>query len=112
MKIAVLGNGPSRTSFQNPGDYDLIIGCNVPWTEDVHCTVVVDEEIVNAWAKQPTLIKVPTYFSVKAWMQTDAIRKRAFFQDYFAGLISVEPKIPFKWTLCSRASHKRRCFCY
>ena len=89
---AVLGNGPSRESyFQSKLNYDIVVGCNVPWTE-VDFTVVLDEEVVRYWAEYPDLITVPTYFSKHAWMETDAIRKRSQFEQYFQGLVYPGPE--------------------
>ena len=91
MRGAVLCNGPSRIAYK-PGGYDFVIGCNVPWTE-VDATVILDENVVKIWAENPDLIKVPAYFSVKAWMYTDEIKKRAMFEPYLIELIT--PKYPY-----------------
>lgn len=92
MIAAILGNGPSRESYYNSDtQYDVVVGCNIPWT-DVDFTVVLDEEVVQRWATEPTLINVPTYFSKHAWMETDAIRKRDFFQPFFKGLVTPLPE--------------------
>lgn len=40
-KLAIIGNGPSRSLFEGSGDYDYVIGCNyVPY--DVDYSVYVD----------------------------------------------------------------------
>lgn len=92
MKCAVLCNGPSRVSYQSRDPYDFVIGCNIPWT-DVDATVVLDEQVVDLWAKKPELISCPTYFSVHAWRRTDAVRKRDFFRQFFLDMI--HPKYPY-----------------
>jgi hypothetical protein len=90
MKAAVLCNGPSRNLFNSTDGYNYIIGCNVPWTK-VDATVVVDEIVVERWAREPELITVPAYFSRKAWMYTDSIKKRSFFEQYFIDIIDILP---------------------
>jgi hypothetical protein len=92
MIAAILGNGPSRESyFQSKTTYDLVVGCNVPWTT-VDFTVVLDEEVVQRWAREPDLITFPTYFSEHAWRETDAIKKRPFFEQYFKGIVKPLPE--------------------
>lgn len=91
MKGAVLCNGPSRVAY-SPGGYDYVIGCNIPWTR-VDATVVLDENVIKLWANNPDLITVPTYFSVKAWMYTDEIKKRDMFRPYLVKTIT--PKYPY-----------------
>jgi hypothetical protein len=91
MRCAVLCNGPSRTSFHSREEYDFIIGCNIPWTE-VDATVVLDEEVIRLWSKTPELITCPTYFSVKAWRETDALRCRGMFHPYLVELVHPQPK--------------------
>jgi hypothetical protein len=88
MKIAVLCNGPSRVAFEDSLEYNYVIGCNVPWTV-VDSTIIMDTNVVDAWANNFELIKVPVYFSSKAWMRTDEIRIRKYLHDNnrFAGLI-------------------------
>lgn len=90
MKCAVLCNGPSRVDYQPSTEYDYVIGCNVPWT-DVNATVVLDEIVIDRWCKEPNLIKVPAYFSRKAWMHTDSIKKRDFFIPYMIEIIDILP---------------------
>lgn len=92
MAAAVLCNGPSRVAYQPSSKYNFVIGCNIPWTT-VDATVVLDEQVIRLWNKKPTLITCPTYFSTKAWMETDAVRNREFFRTYFAGM--VKPKYPY-----------------
>ena len=91
MKTAVLCNGPSRNLFNSSDGYHYIIGCNVPWTK-VDATVVLDENVIDRWAKEPELITVPTYFSRKAWMHTDSIKKRSFFEKYFIDIVDILPE--------------------
>lgn len=87
MKVAVLGNGPSRLSYlKHVSEYDTVAGCNAPWTR-VDWTVVLDEEVVQRWAREPDLITVPTYFSRHAWAETDAIKKREFFKPFLIDLV-------------------------
>jgi len=89
MKCAVLGNGPSlNLYYSSEVKYDKIIGCNIPWTV-VDFTVIMDEEIVDLWAKNYNLILVPAYFSIKAWGRTDRSNLRQFLLDnnLFLGLI-------------------------
>lgn len=92
MKCAVLCNGPSKKLFTSREGYDYVIGCNIPWYPEVDATVVLDEQVIRLWAKHPELIKVPTYFSMKAWQETDAIKKRDFFRPYMLSVIT--PKYP------------------
>ena len=92
MIAAILGNGPSRESYHSSTTtYDTVVGCNVPWTS-VDFTIILDEEVVQRWAREPNLITVPAYFSEHAWRETDAIRKREFFQPYFKGLVKPLPE--------------------
>ena len=88
---AVLGNGPSRKFYDPSKVYDFRMGCNIPWT-DVDATIILDENIIKLWAKDKTLIKVPAYFSVHAWMAADEWRLRAhvYSNDLFLGLVSKE----------------------
>ena len=92
MKCAVLCNGPSRILYEPSTEYGFIIGCNIPWTK-VDATVVLDEEVVRAWAQNLDLITVPTYFSVKAWQETDVLKKRNLFKPFLIQLIT--PKYPY-----------------
>ena len=92
MKCAVLCNGPSRILYTPSAEYDFVIGCNIPWTK-VDATVILDEEVIRLWAKKPNLITVPSYFSVKAWAETDAIKKRDFFRPFMINMIT--PKDPY-----------------
>lgn len=92
MRCAVLCNGPSRNLYVPSTEYGFIMGCNIPWTA-VDATIVLDEQVVRLWAKKPDLITVPTYFSVKAWQETDAIKKRDFFRQFF--IKTINPKYPY-----------------
>lgn len=91
MKAAVLCNGPSRNDYTTRTGYDFVIGCNIPWC-DVDATVVLDEAVVQKWSSQPDLISVPAYFSRKAWMFTDEIKKRKFFEKFLIELVDVLPE--------------------
>ena len=91
MIAAILGNGPSRESYYDAAtEYDIVVACNVPWTT-VDYTIILDEEVVQRWAREPDLITVPAYFSEHAWRETDAIRKRPFFEQYFKGIVKPMP---------------------
>ena len=92
MKCAVLCNGPSRTLYEPSTEYGFVIGCNIPWTK-VDATVILDEQVVRLWAKNPDLITVPAYFSVKAWQETDGIKKRDFFRPFL--IKTITPKYPY-----------------
>jgi len=92
MKVAVLCNGPSRVVFRDSLEYDYVIGCNIPWTV-VDATVILDPEIIHYMGLHPELIKIPAYFSRKAWMITDEIKKRKLFDPYLIELIN--PKYPY-----------------
>lgn len=92
MKCAVLCNGPSRILYEQSAEYGFLIGCNIPWTK-VDATVVLDEQVVRLWAKNPDLITVPTFFSVKAWQETDAVKKRDFFRQFLIKIVNI--KLPY-----------------
>jgi hypothetical protein len=85
---AVLGNGPSRKSYDPSKEYDYRIGCNVPWT-DVDCTVIIDTEIVRLWKLDPDLIKCPAYFSGRAWEYAGDTHVRGIIygRDAFKGIV-------------------------
>jgi hypothetical protein len=89
-KVAILCNGPSRSSYNPDTEYAYRIGCNIPWTK-VDCTVVLDEEVVRLWHRNHDLITVPTYFSVKAWRETASLG-RAFFEPYLIQLVEPRPE--------------------
>jgi hypothetical protein len=91
MKVAVLCNGPSRTVYKGRGDYDYVMGCNIPWEKDVDATTVIDNNVVDRWWKDKELITVPTYFSTHAWREC-ITKRRAFFKQYWKGIISVLPE--------------------
>ena len=93
MKCAILGNGPSRKSYNsNYSNYNFVLGCNIPWTK-VDATVILDKEIIRYLSTHPELIKFKIYFGVDAWRYTDGIKKRQLFINYFEGLVT--PKYPF-----------------
>jgi hypothetical protein len=85
---AVLGNGPSRKSFDATKQYDYKIGCNFPWT-DVDSTVILDTNVVVLWSKDYSLIKTPAYFTSKAWMLTDEVKMRPYIleNNLFLGFV-------------------------
>lgn len=87
---AVLGNGPSRKSYDPSKEYDYLIGCNVPWT-DVDCTVIIDTEIVRLWKKDPNLIKCKAYFSGRAWDYSADIHARSIIEHAFLGIVDKQP---------------------
>jgi len=62
MKTAILGNGPSRILYNSENDFDLVIGCNIPWTK-VDATILCDREIVDVIKNDFTLIQVPVIIS-------------------------------------------------
>lgn len=66
MKAAVLGNGPSRHCFNTPTEYDVIVGCNIPWTK-VDYLVVLDESVVDFWCDKESGNK--TIFSKRAYQR-------------------------------------------
>jgi hypothetical protein len=92
MKCAVLCNGPSRVDFQSRDGYTYVIGCNIPWFDEVDATVVLDEAIVDMWYKEPDLIKVPAYFSRHAWAWTDVGHRREFFRPRLIEMVSPSPE--------------------
>lgn len=63
MKIAVLGNGDSRSLFTAADRYDYLIGCNIPWRQ-VDATVVMDVNVLEKF-----LSPVRFYCSRNAWRQ-------------------------------------------
>lgn len=93
MRVAVLCNGPSRVAFNSDLVYNYTIGCNIPWTK-VDATIVLDEQVVREWSKNPELITCPAVFSRKAWMETACAkpRGREFFNDYLIELVDVDPE--------------------
>lgn len=89
MKCAVLGNGPSRSAYVSRDGYDLVIGCNIPWTE-VDSTVVIDTQVVLKWSKNPDLIRCPVNFIRATWMYTDGVKFRKHILDNNQ-FLSLEP---------------------
>ena len=89
MKCAVLGNGPSRSAYVSRDGYDLVIGCNIPWTE-VDSTMVIDEQVVLKWSRNPELITCPVSFIRATWMYTDSIKFRKYILDN-SQFLSIEP---------------------
>lgn len=87
MKCAVLGNGPSRSAYVSRDGYDLVIGCNIPWTE-VDRTMIIDEAVVLKWSRDPNLIPCPASFIRSTWMYTDSIKFRKYLleNNLFASL--------------------------
>ena len=92
MIVAVLGNGPSRKVYEtSTTSYDLIIGCNIPWTT-VDETVILDEDIINLMMKNHDLIKVPIWFGKRAWHYLESCRKDRYFTHLFKGWIEHKDK--------------------
>lgn len=48
---AVLGNGPSRFAYSSKLDYDILIGCNIPWVT-VDYNVIQDENCIEFWSRK------------------------------------------------------------
>lgn len=90
MKGAVLGNGPSRVAYQHASQYDFVIGCNIPWTK-VDATVVLDRNIIDVWAGDPTTITVPVYFSKSAWDEVVQRNLVDLCKPYFVELLTTDP---------------------
>ena len=90
-RVAVLGNGPSRESFNfnDSARYEYLIGCNIPWTR-VDSTVILDHGVVQYWYKQK-LPNVPTWFSENAWRET-RFTDRKYFENHFLGLVKPLPE--------------------
>lgn len=66
MLGVVLGNGPSKGSYNRTGDY--VIACNIPSEEfSVDATVICDEEIVWILKNNLTLIEVPVIISTRVF---------------------------------------------
>jgi hypothetical protein len=62
----VLGNGPSKSSYDRTGDF--VLGCNIPSIEfSVDATVICDEEIVWVLKNDLTLIQVPVIISNRVY---------------------------------------------
>lgn len=89
MKVAVLCNGPSRVVYKGRADYEYVIGCNIPWSEDVEATVILDENVIEKWWKTKELIKVPVYISRMAWRGC-INRQRQFFTPFIVKMIETE----------------------
>lgn len=73
LKGAVLGNGPSRDSY----DYtaDVVIGCNIPGEGfSVDATVIADPEVVWLLKNNPELIWCPLIVSTKAYNSLKELR--------------------------------------
>lgn len=75
MKCAILGNGPSRIAYSPEKKYDLVIGCNIPWTK-VDFTMIMDPDVITAWSKNHDLIDVPICAGTAAWRHSDGIKFR------------------------------------
>ena len=109
MKAAILGNGPSRLKyFDNKIKYDIIAGCNVPWV-NVDWTVVLDEEVVQKWAREPDLITVPTYFSRHAWAETDVVKQRNYFKQFLIEIVIPGKTYDTSGHVASRILIKKGC---
>lgn len=82
-KVAILGNGPSRSLYQ--GGYEYVIGCNVPFTK-VDCTIIYDLEVAKLWQDIYELIKCPAYFSSYAWNNLDSkFKEYLVSKNYYLG---------------------------
>lgn len=94
MKCAILGNGPSRSLYNTENDYTVKIGCNIPWTT-VDWTMIMDEEVMIAWSKNPQVITCPIYASVEAWRYSATIKFRDYIvgQDLFRGMFKRLPEV-------------------
>lgn len=73
MKTAILGNGPSRTLYNEDEEFDFVVGCNIPWTK-VDATVICDIEIVNLLRNDFTLIQVPVIISTVVYEKMKEFR--------------------------------------
>lgn len=73
MKTAILGNGPSRILYNSENDFDLVIGCNIPWTK-VDATVICDVEIVELLKNDFTLIQIPVIISTVVYEKMKEFR--------------------------------------
>jgi hypothetical protein len=83
MRCAVLGNGPSRSAYK--GEYDYVIGCNIPWTK-VDSTFIMDPDVITAWSNDLNLITCKVYLSPQAVRHAD----RLPFIQYKKHLIAVQ----------------------
>lgn len=79
MKCAILCNGPTRILYKGRAGYDLVVGCNIPWT-DVDFTVILDKKTIQAWVKHPEVAIVPSYFSKIAWTEVEKLGKTSEFK--------------------------------
>lgn len=91
MKCAILGNGPSRSAYNPENDYDLLIGCNIPWTK-VDFTVIMDPDVIGVWCKHKDLITVPICVGTAAWKYTSTIQFRPYIlkKNLFKELLVVQ----------------------
>ena len=80
MKAAVVCNGPSSVAFRDSLGYDYTIGCNIPWTR-VDSTVILDGNVIQCWAKTPSLIECPAFFTTRAWRTADEVKFRDYILD-------------------------------
>lgn len=83
MKAAVLCNGPSRVVYQPSDDYQLVMGCNIPWTK-TDATCIVDDVVVMKWNEQRELVNTKVYFSIEAWRKACEL-DQPFFEQFYAG---------------------------
>lgn len=91
MKAAVLCNGPSRVVYKGRDDYDYVMGCNIPWSEDVDATTIIDVPVVDRWFKEKHLVQCPVYFSRNAWRGC-INKRREFFKPFMKSLIDTLPE--------------------
>jgi hypothetical protein len=92
MRVAILGNGPSRNSYlEHKGEYDFVIGCNIPWTE-VDMTVILDVDVAQEMIRHyqngnPNLVTCPIKFGWFAWDWLQSCRKDRHWRHLFTGFI-------------------------
>lgn len=89
MKCAVLCNGPSRVSYTGRGEYDYVIGCNIPWT-NCDSTVILDGLVIDTWNNDRTIVNVPVHYGTEAWKRAEQLDKQ-FFSQYYQEVIKVDP---------------------
>jgi hypothetical protein len=77
MKAAVVGNGPSRFAYTPSDGHSYTIGCNIPWTK-VDSTIILDDNVIQRWSKDLSLISCPAFFTTKSWRTTDEVKIREY----------------------------------
>lgn len=89
MKAAVLCNGPSRISYTGRGDYNYVIGCNIPWTL-CDSAVVLDGLVIDTWYKNKQLITVPVHYGTEAWKRACFLDEQ-YFSIYYKEVLNIDP---------------------